>query len=949
MPLPKVKFTREANRNGPTNIKMETRETESKPSAAGIEESKERAKWNVEILTINFPGSMFAYLSCLSVPSRRAAMRSLRQITQQCGIRSWRYRFSQTPASYLRNRQLMEAQLSYRCCFHVQRALFGSTKDDGYGSEPGDELSSLSNGDGSDPSALAPVQVPDVFPVVPLLPLLRYPLFPKLATVVVVTHPSLMNIIRRKIKLGQPYAGAFLKKNDNNEKEVVDSLDELYHVGTFVQIREVQDYGDRMRMILDGHRRIRLIKSVDDKTAPPEGKEAASSEDKRKDAILLVETENIEMPEYEYTDEETIMQTLKPSQRVVDNPVYLSDLGCALTGADSQDMQAILEETSVPERLMKSLALLKKELEFSKLQAKIGKQVEEKVKQQHRKYMLQEQLKAIKKELGLEKDDKDAVAEKFRDRLKDLAVPAHIQEAIDEEFNKLAFLDPHSSEFSVSRNYLDWLTSMPWGKQTEENFDLERARKILDADHYGMEDVKNRVLEFIAVSKLKGNVQGKILCFYGPPGVGKTSIAKSIASALNRQYFRFSVGGMTDVAEIKGHRRTYVGSMPGKIIQCLKKVKCENPLILIDEVDKIGRAGFHGDPASALLELLDPEQNHNFLDHYLDVTVDLSKVLFICTANVTDTIPDPLRDRMEMIEVSGYVAEEKLRIAENYLIPQTKDECGIATDMVNIGPDALQLLIKKYCRESGVRNLKKQIEKVYRKAALKIASQETDAINVTDKNLSEFVGKPVFTHDRLYTITPPGVVMGLAWTSMGGSTLFVESSLRQRYDDVTKEEGKEGSLLLTGNMGDVMKESAKIAHTYARQFLANHVPDNCFLEKAHLHVHVPEGATPKDGPSAGCTIVTSLISLALHLPVRQNIAMTGEVSLTGKILPVGGIKEKVIAARRANVDCILLPEENRKDFSDLPKFITEGIEVHFIEKYEDLFRISFPDYALPSA
>ncbi|CDW59865.1 lon protease, mitochondrial [Trichuris trichiura] len=865
----------------------------------------------------------------------------------------------------------------------MQRALFGSTKDDGYHSESGDELSSLSSSDASDPSALAPVQVPDFFPVVPLLPLLRYPLFPKLATVVVVTHPSLMNIIRRKIKLGQPYAGAFLKKNDNNEKEVVDSLDELYHVGTFVQIREVQDYGDRMRMILDGHRRIRLIKSVDDKTALPEGKEAAGSDDKRKDSILLVETENVEMPEYEYTDElkamtqevvktirdivsfnplirHTIMQTLKPSQRVVDNPVYLSDLGCALTGADSQDMQAILEETSVPERLMKSLALLKKELEFSKLQAKIGKQVEEKVKQQHRKYMLQEQLKAIKKELGLEKDDKDAVAEKFRDRLKDLAVPAHIQEAIDEEFNKLAFLDPHSSEFSVSRNYLDWLTSMPWGKQTEENFDLERARKILDADHYGMEDVKNRVLEFIAVSKLKGNVQGKILCFYGPPGVGKTSIAKSISSALNRQYFRFSVGGMTDVAEIKGHRRTYVGSMPGKIIQCLKKVKCENPLILIDEVDKIGRAGFHGDPASALLELLDPEQNHNFLDHYLDVTVDLSKVLFICTANVTDTIPDPLRDRMEMIEVSGYVAEEKLRIAENYLIPQTKAECGIATDMVNIGPDALKLLIKKYCRESGVRNLKKQIEKVspfillcdrhvYRKAALKIASQETDAITVTDKNLSDFVGKPVFTHDRLYTITPPGVVMGLAWTSMGGSTLFVESSLRQRYDDTAKEEGKEGTLLLTGNMGDVMKESAKIAHTYARQFLANHVPDNSFLEKAHLHVHVPEGATPKDGPSAGCTIVTSLISLALHLPVRQNIAMTGEVSLTGKILPVGGIKEKVIAARRANVDCILLPEENRKDFSDLPKFITEGIEVHFIEKYEDLFRISFPDFALASA
>ncbi|VDP43457.1 unnamed protein product [Soboliphyme baturini] len=353
---------------------------------------------------------------------------------------------------------------------------------------------------------------------------------------------------------------------------------------------------------------------------------------------------------------------------------------------------------------------------------------------------------------------------------------------------------------------------------------------------------------------------------------------------------------MTDVAEIKGHRRTYVGSMPGKVIQSLKKVRCENPLILIDEVDKIGRASLHGDPASALLEMLDPEQNHNFLDYYLDVTVDLSKVLFICTANIIDTIPEPLRDRMEMIEVSGYVAEEKLNIAEKYLIPQTKDECGIDDKQVCINSDALRTLIKQYCRESGVRNLKKHIEKIYRKAALKIAANEIDHIVVSNDNLNELVGKPIFTHDRLYDETPSGVVMGLAWTAMGGSTLFVEASLRKRLDANT-ESKKEGSLELTGHLGDVMKESAKIALTFAKRFIAENFPELTFLENADLHIHVPEGATPKDGPSAGCTIVTALLSLAFGKPVEQNLTMTGEISLTGRILPVGGIKEKVIAVR----------------------------------------------------
>ncbi|CAL1284781.1 unnamed protein product [Larinioides sclopetarius] len=667
----------------------------------------------------------------------------------------------------------------------------------------------------------------------------------------------------------------------------------------------------------------------------------------------MVEVENITHESYESTEEikaltqeivktireiislnplyrESVQQMIQAGQRVVDNPVYLSDLGAALTGAEPHELQQIVEETNIPNRLMLTLSLLKKELELSKLQQKIGKEVEEKVKTMHRKYMLQEQLKIIKKELGLEKEDKDAIEEKFRERLKGMAVPSAVMEVIDEELNKLSLLDNHSSEFGVTRNYLDWLTNIPWGKSSEENMDLDRAAQVLDEDHYGMEDVKKRILEFIAVSNLRGSTQGKILCFHGPPGVGKTSIAKSIARALNRNYYRFSVGGMTDVAEIKGHRRTYIGAMPGKIIQCLKKTKTENPLILIDEVDKIGR-GYQGDPSSALLEVLDPEQNHNFLDHYLDVSVDLSKVLFICTANVTDTIPEPLRDRMEMIEVSGYVAEEKIAIAENYLIPQAREATGVTAEQVKLNTDALQKLIKSYCRESGVRNLQKQIEKILRKGAFKLVKKEISSVEISENNLQDFVGKPLFTQDRLYETTPPGVVMGLAWTAMGGSTLFIETT-QKKYD---------GSMQVTGHLGDVMKESANIAYSYAKSFMLSHHSENDFLQKAHLHLHVPEGAVPKDGPSAGCTMVSALLSLALNKPIKQNTAMTGEISLTGKVLPVGGIKEKSIAAKRVGVTCLIMPAENKKDFADLPKFITDGLDVHFVENYKDVYDIIF--------
>lgn len=659
---------------------------------------------------------------------------------------------------------------------------------------------------------------------------------------------------------------------------------------------------------------------------------------------------------------------LTPENSVVDNPVYLCDfVGTIAQNAETEELQEIMEEMNMMRRLDLALEVLEKERARAKLLRDIRQSVEKKVQEQHYKYMLNEQLKVIKRELGIEKEDKQAVIEKLDERLKDLKVPEYAMKVIKEEQTKLSFLDPHSSEFSISRNYLDWLTSIPWGKTSEEITDVKWARTVLDEDHYGMKDVKERILEFIAVGILKKQTNGKILCFYGPPGVGKTSIARSIARALNREYYRFSVGGMTDVAEIKGHRRTYIGAMPGKLIQCLKKVQTENPLVLIDEVDKIGTAGYHGDPASALLEVLDPEQNVNFLDHFIDVPVDLSKILFICTANVIDRIAGPLKDRMELIEVSGYVAEEKMEIAKKYLVPKCRDKCAVSEQQLVIADDGIETLIKSYCRESGVRNLEKHLEKVFRKAAYRLVSEEATQVPIviTHENLIDYVGREKFTKERLYETTPPGVIMGLAWTAMGGSALYIEASLarklRQPFQSKTNNSADVtavsinqqqqqnqisllGSLETTGHLGEVMKESMRTAYTVAKNILMRRDPDNEFLEQAHIHVHVPEGAVPKDGPSAGCTIVSALLSLALQRSIVQGIAMTGEISLTGKVLPIGGVKEKIIAAKRAGVNEVILPKENMKDFDDLADFIKKDVKIYFVSDYDEIFDLLFPNF-----
>ncbi len=615
------------------------------------------------------------------------------------------------------------------------------------------------------------------------------------------------------------------------------------------------------------------------------------------------------------------------------DPGRLADYSVALTTATRKELQDVLESFDLKERSEKALQLLKKELDLNQLQNSITQKIEANISKSQKEYFLKEQLKTIKKELGLEKDEKSSDIDKFEKRLEKLDVPQAVLKTIHEEMDKLAFLDIQSAEYGVCRNYLDWLTLVPWGVKSKDIFDVERAKEILDKEHYGLEDVKERILEIMAVSQLSGSTKGKIICLVGPPGVGKTSIGKSIATALNRKFYRFSVGGMRDEAEIKGHRRTYVGAMPGKMVQSLKMTKTCNPVILIDEIDKIGNG--HYDPSACLLEVLDPQQNGEFMDHYLDVPLDLSNVLFVVTANTLDTIPDPLLDRMEVIRLSGYILEEKVHIAEKYLIPKTRKESGLKASQIKIHKDALVAIIDGYAREAGVRHLEKLIQKILGKVAKEIVTKKRKSVVVEAKNLVEYLKQPIFTQDLLYEDPPAGVVVGLAWTSMGGATLSIEA-VKTLHADRTM-------MKLTGNLGEVMKESAQIAWTYFMSSIDKFAPHYRFFEKNEIHIHVPEGATPKDGPSAGITMVTALYSLLMDVKVRKGLGMTGEITVTGKVLPIGGVKEKVIALRRSKLDYLILPKENRRDYDELPDYLKTGIHVEFVDTYDDVFKIAF-DY-----
>ncbi|PLB47905.1 mitochondrial serine protease Pim1 [Aspergillus steynii IBT 23096] len=900
---------------------------------------------------------------------------------------------------------------------------------------------------GSGEKALQKPSVPEVYPQVMAIPIAKRPLFPGFYKAITIRDPNVAAAIQDMMKRGQPYVGAFLFKDENADGDVIHNLDEVYDVGVFAQITAaypLRGEASGVTAVLYPHRRIKVSSLLpptetpkapasEEKTTEKRGDVVASFEEGtaelapkdhyeptsflRKYPVSLVNVENMGEEPYDkksaiiravtseivnvckeiaslnplFRDQISAFYTDQFPGNLSDEPAKLADFAAAVSAGELHEMQEVLEIMNIEERLPKALVVLKKELMNAQLQSKISKDVEAKIQKRQREYWLMEQMKGIKRELGIESDGKDKLVEKFKEKAEKLAMPEAVKKVFDEEINKLAHLEPAASEFNVTRNYLDWLTQIPWGQKSVENFGIQHATTVLDEDHYGLKDVKDRILEFIAVGKLRGTVEGKIICLVGPPGVGKTSIGKSIARALNRQYYRFSVGGLTDVAEIKGHRRTYVGALPGRIIQALKKCQTENPLVLIDEIDKIGR-GHQGDPSSALLELLDPEQNSSFLDHYMDVPVDLSKVLFVCTANVTDTIPRPLLDRMEIIELSGYVADEKMAIAQRYLGPAARELTGLKEVDVNLTEEAIEELIKSYCRESGVRNLKKQIEKVYRKAAFNIvkdlgedvlaedkaltdegkavheeSQKETEypdsvnapadpeksttetprvALKVPDSvklsigkdSLTDYVGPPIFTADRLYDTFPPGVTMGLAWTSMGGAALYVESIL----ENALTPESRPG-IEITGNLQNVMKESTQIAYSFAKSIMAKQFPENKFFEKARIHMHCPEGAVPKDGPSAGITMATSLLSLAMDYPLDPTIAMTGELTVTGKVLRIGGLREKTVAARRAGAKKIIFPADNMSDWLELPENIKKGIEGHAASWYSDVFDILFAD------
>jgi ATP-dependent Lon protease len=612
-----------------------------------------------------------------------------------------------------------------------------------------------------------------------------------------------------------------------------------------------------------------------------------------------------------------------------EEPSKLADLIASQVNFNVEEKQQTLETVDVKKRLEKINYLLNKELQILELGSKIQNEVQGELNKTQRQFYLREQLKAIKKELGEYEGDSSEIDD-LKEKTKKLKVPAEVKEVLNKELNRLSRMSPMAAEYTVARTYVDWLLELPWSKQTKDRLDVKVAAEILDEDHYGLQKVKKRILEYLAVRQLKSDMKGPILCFVGPPGVGKTSLGRSIARALNRKFARMSLGGVRDEAEIRGHRRTYVGALPGRIIQEIKKQGSKNPVIMLDELDKLG-SDFRGDPSSALLEVLDPEQNHTFTDHYLEIPFDLSKVMFIATANMIDTIPPALLDRMEIIEINGYTEEEKIRIAEKYLVPRQIDNHGLTNKMIQFTRSAVRQIIEKYTREAGVRNLEREIASVIRGVAREIVEKKTQKRRITAGNVERYLGIGRFYADVAERVSRPGVATGLAWTPAGGDILFIES---------TKMPGK-GALSLTGKLGDVMKESATAALSYLRSNAKKFAVDEKFYEKYDTHIHVPAGAVPKDGPSAGITIFSALYSLYSGRCLKSNLAMTGEITLRGMVLPVGGIKEKVLAAKRAGIIEVILPEKNKKDIDDIPPKNIKNMKFYFVNEVSELLDLAF--------
>jgi ATP-dependent Lon protease len=612
----------------------------------------------------------------------------------------------------------------------------------------------------------------------------------------------------------------------------------------------------------------------------------------------------------------------------IPEPGTLADMVASTINATPQEKQKVLETQNVKERLKEVTRLVNHQLSVLELGNKIQSQVKGDMDKSQKEYYLRQQLKAIKEELG-EQDETQVEIEEYRTKIEEKNLPPEARKEAERELDRLARMHPSSAEYTVASTYLDWITALPWHDSTPDNVDIKMAQKILDEDHYGLEKPKKRIIEYLAVRKLKPESKGPILCFAGPPGTGKTSLGQSIARALGRKFHRISLGGVRDEAEIRGHRRTYVGALPGRIIQGLRRAESNNPVFMLDEIDKVG-SDFRGDPSSALLEVLDPEQNFSFSDHYLDVPFDLSKVMFITTANILDTIPPALRDRMEVLMLHGYTLDEKLKIAKRYLIPRQRDEHGLKAKQIKFSQGALNKIISGYTREAGLRNLEREIANVCRGVASKIATGKAKSVTINLDDIHEYLGPIRFTSETKSRVSTPGVATGLAWTPTGGELLFIEA---------TAMKGKKG-LTLTGQLGDVMKESATAALSFIRANAKKLNIEEDFFDVHDLHIHVPAGAIPKDGPSAGVTMLTALTSLLTGKTIHKDLAMTGEITLRGQVLPVGGIKEKVLAAHRAGIKEIILPEWNKKDLEDVPAKVQKEIRFHFVDKMRDVLELA---------
>jgi ATP-dependent Lon protease len=852
------------------------------------------------------------------------------------------------------------------------------------------------------------------------------PIFPGIFTPIMIGNPADVKVVDEAVS-GDGLIGLVMLQTETETPSIAD----LYKVGTAAKIVKKINLPDGgLNIFISTLRRFRVKKTLS--ASNPivaavsylEDEEDDTSEVKALTRALISEMKQISENNPLFSEE------MRLNMINIYHPGKIADFIASILNIEKNEQQKILEILNVRKRMEQVLVFIKKEQELLRIQKRIQKEINEKIEKSQRDYFLKEELKAIKSELGMATDAKSSEYQKFKEKLDAFKFEGEIKEAVEQELEKFSLMDPNSAEFVVTRNYLDVIASLPWGDPMPERFDLKTARDILEQDHYGLKDVKSRIVEYLAVRKLrtagngdsagkkpsaaktpaadsgaKGNYEirkipvGSIICLAGPPGVGKTSVGRSIARALGKQFFRFSVGGMRDEAEIKGHRRTYIGALPGKIIQGLKIVKTRDPVFMIDEIDKMG-ASFQGDPASALLEVLDPEQNSSFRDHYLDLPFDISHIFFIVTANTLDTIPGPLLDRMEIIQLPGYIDTEKLEIARRYLLPRSLEKNGLRKNQVKYSRDSLLHIANGYAREAGVRNFEKNLDKIHRKLARQIVENvenmggkpaaqdgadapdsangkadnkaagkaagaagapplpdggaadsgakdgaaagqaagalplQTQRFVVDKKAVEKHLGKPLFPEDDIKRADRPGISVGLAWTSMGGDTLVIEAAAVP---------GKEG-FTLTGKMGDVMKESAAIAMTVARKLGSERYGlSSEWFEKNHIHLHIPEGATPKDGPSAGITMATALLSLMRNQVITDRLVMTGELSLTGQVLPIGGLKEKTIAARRNRAKHIIIPRQNVRDLDDIPDYVKKGIEFHPVERFDDVLRLALPD------